>query len=151
VAEKSAFESVFDRLPAEPPPAPSAPAAEPAGLPSQAAPPSEAEAPPRPEGWAIDASPSGFYWVRCPVKTFGGRRFGKQWDPDNQGEIVIHANEGWDSETLGGPPRHFRLVDEFIKDLGYVAEPVPIGVPPIPRAALSRAGLGTTSSAVDAS
>lgn len=86
--------------------------------------------PPRP---LAPPSESGWYRVYTPVDTFTGKRLGKTFEA---GEAVVGAHETRRTPLPGTPDQEERLVDIMVRDLGYSATPIPVGVAPVPRSAL---------------
>ena len=88
---------------------------------------------PLPDGWVVAESPSGWYRILTPAQGFSGPRLGKVFV---DGEVVVHTSERRTLPMPGGRKRSDRLVDLFVRDLRYVAEAIPLGVPPVPRSTL---------------
>lgn len=88
-------------------------------------------------------SPSGWYYVTPPVDTYVGNRYGKVFTGQPPNDITVHTNERRVSAQPGGADYAPRLVDLFAYDLGYRVEPVPEGLPPVPRSALAAAGISS--------
>ena len=86
----------------------------------------------------VEPSPSGWYRVLSPVETFNGPRLGKTFV---DGEVVVHDSERFRPIMPGGRAPSTRLVDLYVRDLHYNVEPIPVGVPPVPRSTLRNAGI----------
>lgn len=81
------------------------------------------------------APPSESGWYRCytPLEDFSGVRCGKLFQ---EGEAIVGAHELVSTPLPGAPDQQTRLIDKLVRDLGYSAVPIPVGVPPVPRSAL---------------
>jgi hypothetical protein len=121
------------------PPAPEAPPQDPPQKPPAEEEEEEEEAPE-----PVPASASGWYRVLTPVASFRGTRLGKAFV---DGEAIVHTTEVRRLQMPGKskvPPK--RLVEVFVRDMGYTAEPIPVGTPPVPRSTL--AAMGSVSAGV---